>query len=110
MNSSAFINEESDSDSFIVLNIEDVDLEAKYRKLKMENEILEKRHNDLLKLIGELLKLPKNNSLEDIHQHVFQIFYNEIRRHSLVPFSSVLGNYSRRLISENLPSTNEHLE
>ena len=100
-----------DEKDFIVVNMEDDDIETKYhnldlkyRKLRSEKLILEKRHNELLKLMGDLLKLPKNNSLEDIHNHIFQIYYNEIRRHAIIPFSTILGNYPthKHVIEDNL--------
>jgi chromosome segregation ATPase len=106
--------------SFILIDIEDVqeeeidyekiiqDLKHKYKKLQDEKDKLDKRHTELLKLMNELLKINPSNSdidnLDDIRYTITQILYNEVRRHTVFPFSTLLGNsmgFNRRDLTKN---------
>jgi hypothetical protein len=90
--------------SFILIDIDDShddhektiqELKNKNKKLQEEKDKLEKRHIELLKLMNELLKInPSTSDLENLHNiryTVTQILYNEVRRHTLFPFSTLLG-------------------
>lgn len=90
--------------SFILIDIDDShgdyektiqELKSKNKKLQDEKDKLEKRHVELLKLMNELLKINPSTSelenLDDIRKTVTQILYNEVRRHTLFPFSTLLG-------------------
>ena len=95
--------------SFILIDIDDShdhshedyektiqELKHKNKKLQDEKDKLEKRHVELLKLMNELLKINPSTSdidnLDDIRKTVTQILYNEVRRHTLFPFSTLLGS------------------
>ena len=97
--------------SFILIDIDDTqplaediredyektinELKHKNKKLQDEKDKLEKRHVELLKLMNELLKINPSTSelenLDNIRTTVTQILYNEVRRHTLFPFSTLLG-------------------
>jgi hypothetical protein len=90
--------------SFILIDIDDShddhekiiqELKNKNKKLQDEKDKLEKRHIELLKLMNELLKINPSTSdlenLDNIRYTVTQILYNEVRRHTLFPFSTLLG-------------------
>lgn len=90
--------------SFILIDIDDShedhektiqELKNKNKKLQDEKDKLEKRHVELLKLMNELLKINPSTSdidnLDDIRKTITQILYNEVRRHTIFPFSTLLG-------------------
>jgi hypothetical protein len=92
-------------ESFVVVTVEEehehyLGLEKKHKKLLQDYEKLEKRHIELLKLMNELLKIKPSSrldsldNLDEIRQKITQILYNEMRRHTIFSFSSILTSYS----------------
>ena len=71
------------------------ELKHKNKKIQDEKDKLEKRHVELLKLMNELLKINPSttelDNLDDIRKTITQILYNEVRRHTIFPFSTLLG-------------------
>ncbi len=71
------------------------ELENKIKKLEEQYDKLEKRHSSLLKLMNELLKIKSTDNdldnLDEIRMKITQILYNEVRRHTSFPFSTILG-------------------
>ena len=55
-------------------------------------------YSDLLKMMNELLKIkPADNeidNLDEIRDKIIKTLYNELRRHTVLPFTSMIGNYT----------------
>jgi hypothetical protein len=64
-------------------------------KEKEAHYCLKKRHTDLLKMMSELLKIKQaineDDNLEEIRTKITQVIYNEVRRHSIFPFTSIMS-------------------
>jgi DNA-directed RNA polymerase beta subunit len=79
-------------------------LEKLNTKQRDEHNKLKKRHTELLKMMNELLKIKTNvdeiDNLDEIRDKIIVTLYNELRRHTVLPFSAMIGNYSRSASSD----------
>ena len=82
-------------------------------KEKEAHYSLKKRHTDLLKMMSELLKIKQaineDENLEEIRTKITQVIYNEVRRHSIFPFTSIMSTlrvHSRAEAGKNKPLSN----
>jgi predicted nuclease with TOPRIM domain len=68
-------------------------------KVRDEHNKLKKRHTELLKMMNELLKIKTNvdelDNLDEIRDKIIVTLYNELRRHTVLPFTAMIGNYNR---------------
>jgi chromosome segregation ATPase len=68
-------------------------------KVREEHNKLKKRHTELLKMMNELLKIKTNidelDNLDEIRDKIIVTLYNELRRHTVLPFTAMIGNYNR---------------
>lgn len=73
-------------------------LEINLTKQRDDHNKLKKRHTELLKMMNELLKIkPADNeidNLDEIRDKIIKTLYNELRRHTVLPFTSMIGNYT----------------
>ena len=80
------------------------------KKIIDEHNKLKKRHTDLLKMMNELLKIKSSpielDNLEEIRDKIIITLYNELRRHTVLPFTSMIGNYNRTYIPDK-PKLND---
>ena len=79
-------------------------LEKLTTKQRDEHNKLKKRHTELLKMMNELLKIKTNvdeiDNLDEIRDKIIVTLYNELRRHTVLPFSAMIGNYTRAASSD----------
>ena len=96
-----FLKEELEKKDNIINSLEIVI--AKQRddsvKVRDDHNKLKKRHTELLKMMNELLKIKTNvdeiNNLDEIRDKIIATLYNELRRHTVLPFTAMIGNYNR---------------
>jgi DNA repair exonuclease SbcCD ATPase subunit len=73
-------------------------LETTLAKQKDDHHKLKKRHTELLRMMNELLKIkPSDNevdNLDEIRDKIIKTLYNELRRHTVIPFTAMIGNYT----------------
>jgi predicted nuclease with TOPRIM domain len=74
------------------------------KKLTEDHQKLKKRHTELLKMMNELLKIKTNvdekDNLDEIRDKIIATLYNELRRHTVLPFTVMIGNYNRTSSSD----------
>lgn len=79
-------------------------LEKLNTKQRDDHNKLKKRHTELLKMMNELLKIKTNvdeiDNLDEIRDKIIVTLYNELRRHTVLPFSAMIGNYTRATSSD----------
>jgi len=96
-----FLKEELENKDNIINSLEIVI--AKQRddsvKVRDDHNKLKKRHTELLKMMNELLKIKTNvdekENLDEIRDKIIATLYNELRRHTVLPFTAMIGNYNR---------------
>jgi uncharacterized protein YhaN len=105
-------NEQIETDKKVKILIEELEkkdhiidsLEKLNTKQRDEHNKLKKRHTELLKMMNELLKIKTNvdelDNLDEIRDKIIVTLYNELRRHTVLPFSAMIGNYSRAASSD----------
>jgi hypothetical protein len=105
-------NERIETDKKVKILIEELEkknniidsLEKFNTKQRDEHNKLKKRHTELLKMMNELLKIKTNvdeiDNLDEIRDKIIVTLYNELRRHTVLPFSAMIGNYSRSAPSD----------
>jgi len=102
-------NERIETDKKIKILIEELEkkidsLEKLNTKQRDEHNKLKKRHTELLKMMNELLKIKTNvdeiDNLDEIRDKIIVTLYNELRRHTVLPFSAMIGNYTRATSSD----------
>lgn len=73
-------------------------IECTLAKQREDYNKLKKRHTELLRMMNELLKIkPSDNevdNLDEIRDKIIKTLYNELRRHTVIPFTSMIGNYT----------------
>lgn len=76
-------------------------LEKQNKELQRQREDyskLKKRHTELLKMMNELLKIKPSqdevDNLDEIRDKIIKTLYNELRRHTVLPFTAMIGNYT----------------
>lgn len=102
-------NERIETDKKIKIITEELEkkidsLEKLNTKQRDEHNKLKKRHTELLKMMNELLKIKTNvdeiDNLDEIRDKIIVTLYNELRRHTVLPFSAMIGNYTRATSSD----------
>ena len=101
-----FLKEELEKKDNIINSLEVVISKQRddSKKLTEGHHNLKKRHTELLKMMNELLKIKTNvdeiDNLDEIRDKIIVTLYNELRRHTVLPFTSIIGNYTRTSKSE----------
>lgn len=96
-----FLKEELEKKDNIINSLEVIISKQKDDSIKVSDEHnkLKKRHTELLKMMNELLKIKTNvdelDNLDEIRDKIIVTLYNELRRHTVLPFTAMIGNYNR---------------
>jgi hypothetical protein len=96
-----FLKEELEKKDSIINSLEVVISKQRddSKKLTDDHHKLKKRHTELLKMMNELLKIKTNvdeiDNLDEIRDKIIATLYNELRRHTVLPFTAMIGNYNR---------------